>query len=121
MNVNGQSTDKRKHQRHIVDFEATIDDGSAVQSCKVIDISREGCRIRDATTTISAGKYFRVDIRLHGSGDSLAVDLAVARWILRGDIGVEFICLSPENQERLRAIIQSCEDAPIMSKSPAGG
>lgn len=120
MTVNGQPTDKRKYARHIVDFEATIDDGSAVQSCKVIDISREGCRIRGAST-INAGKYFRVDIRLYGSGDSLAVSLAVIRWVVHGDIGVEFISLSPENKERLRAIIQSCEDATVILKSPAGG
>ncbi len=120
MTVNGQPTDKRKYPRHIVDFDATIDDGIAVQSCKVIDISREGCRIRGAST-LDAGSYFRVDLRLFGLGDSLAVDLAVTRWVLHGDIGVEFICLSPENQERLRAIIQSCEDATGLLKSPAGG
>ncbi len=103
-------TDHRKYPRYTVAFPATIDDGVAIQASKAIDISREGCRIRCTETTPGA-KYFRVEIHITGASDTLAIDLAVMRWARLGDIGVEFICLSPENQKRLRALIQSCEEA----------
>ena len=114
---NAQVPDQRKYPRYIVAFPATIDDGVVVQASKVIDISREGCRIRCTETTPGA-KYFRVEINLAGAAEILAIDLAVMRWARHGDIGVEFICLSPENQERLRTVIRSCQEADACPREP---
>jgi hypothetical protein len=107
--LNTQVTDQRKYPRYVVTFPATIDDGVVVQASNVIDISREGCRIRCTETTPGA-KYFRIEIHLAGISDTLTIDLAVMRWARHGDIGIEFICLSPENQERLRTVIQCCQE-----------
>jgi len=117
---NAQVTDHRKYPRYMVAFPATIDDGVVIQASQVIDISREGCRIR-CTETTPGLKYFRVEIHLAGASDTLPIDLAVMRWAKSGDIGVEFICLSPENQERLRAVIQSCEEAVVCPDQPGKG
>lgn len=117
---NAQVTDQRRYPRYIVAFPATIDDGVVVQAGQVSDISREGCRIQCTETTPGA-KYFRVEIHLVGARGTLAIDLAVMRWARNGDIGVEFICLSPENQDRLRAVIQSCQEAVACSDEPSNG
>ncbi|HEY7533762.1 MAG TPA: PilZ domain-containing protein, partial [Nitrospiraceae bacterium] len=113
-------TDQRKYPRYVVAFTATIDDGVVVQASKVIDISREGCRIRCTETTPGA-KYFRVEIHLAGTSDTLTIDLAVMRWARHGDIGIEFICLSPENQERLRTVIQSCQETAACPEKAGKG
>ncbi|TKS58524.1 MAG: hypothetical protein EWM72_02928 [Nitrospira sp.] len=107
---NSPATDQRKYQRYVVAFPAFVDDGVIVQASTVIDISREGCRIRCRETTPGA-KYFRIDIHLAGPNETLAIDLAVMRWSRDNDIGVEFIIMSPAAQERLRAVIRSCEEA----------
>jgi hypothetical protein len=102
------ATDQRKYPRFVVTFPAVVDDGIVIQAGTVIDISREGCRIRVRPT--AGAKYFHIDIQLAGPNETLAIDLAVMRWARDGHIGVEFICLSPEHQERLRAVIRSCEE-----------
>jgi hypothetical protein len=112
-------TEQRKYPRFVVALPAVIDDGDRLQTCTVIDISREGCRIRVSPTP--GTKYFRIEIHLAGLNDTLAIDLAVMRWARNGDIGVEFICMSETHQERLRAVIRSCEETVGRPENPVNG
>lgn len=104
------ATDHRKYQRFPVFLPVSFDDGGIAQAGTVVDISREGGRIK-GTGAVPAMKYFRVEIQLNDPHDTLAVDLAVMRWSRNGEFGVEFIRMEPDQQARLRSVIRNCEEA----------
>jgi len=105
-----RTTDQRKYPRFPVSLPVSFGDGATVQTGMVIDISREGCRIR-CTDTAPHVKYFRVEIQLDDPHEMLMVDLAVARWLRNGEFGIEFIRMEPDHQARLRNLIRVCEEA----------
>jgi CheY-like chemotaxis protein len=112
-----QEMEQRKHPRFPVSFPVSFGDGASMQAGTVLDISREGCRIRCADVS-SPPRYFQLKVLFHESDDSLDVDLAVMRWLKQGDIGVEFIRMTPENQARLRGMIKNCEKESERSNNP---
>ena len=104
------ATDQRKYMRFRIFFPVSFDDGVIAQTGTVVDISREGCRIR-CPDAAPGEKYFRAEIRLDDPYETLTVDLAVMRWSRHGEFGVEFIRMEPDHQARLRSVIQNCEEA----------
>ena len=100
------STDQRKFPRLPVSLPVYFSNGMLAQSGTVVDISREGCRIRcpDAAPDM---KYFQVEIQLDEPQGTLTVHLAVMRWSRDKELGVEFIRMEPEQQTRLLQVLQS--------------
>jgi c-di-GMP-binding flagellar brake protein YcgR len=80
--------------------------GMIAQSGTVVDISREGCRIRCPDTAPDM-KYFQVEIQLDEPQGMLTVNLAVRRWSRDKELGIEFIRMEPEQQTRLLQVLQS--------------
>lgn len=104
------AANQRRSPRLPVSFPVLVGDGaSGTHAGRVIDISPEGCRIRCAGTE-PPGQYFPVEMLLAGQHDRLKVDLAVKRWSREGDIGIEFVRMTPDDQARLRALIRSCNE-----------
>jgi CheY-like chemotaxis protein len=104
------STDQRKFPRVTVSLPVYFGNGVIAQSGTVLDISREGCRIRcpgDAPDM----KYFQVEIQLDEPHGTLTVALAVRRWSRDEELGVEFIRMESDQQARLQGIIRRCEEA----------
>ena len=115
------STEQRKFPRLPVSLPVYFGNGVIAQSGTVLDISREGCRIR-CPDVVPEVKYFQVEIRLDELQETLTVDLAVRRWSRDGSLGVEFIRMEPDQQARLLSVIRRCEEAaspPITSSPPA--
>lgn len=102
--------EKRKYPRFCVAFPVSFGDGGIVHFGMVVDISREGCRIR-CGDAVPGDQYFKVEIWLNNSSDRLVIDLAVMRWSRQGEFGIEFIRMAPESQAQLRRIILNCEEA----------
>ncbi len=102
-------TDQRKFQRMPVSLPVYFGDGVLNQSGMVLDISREGCRIRCPHVEPEL-KYFQVEIRLNEPQEALTVELAVRRWSRNADFGVEFIRMEPDQQARLLSVIRRCEE-----------
>lgn len=103
------TTEARKYPRFPVSLPVSFGDGLFVRSGTVVDISREGCRIRYADAPPEE-QYFRAEIRLDNVPEILTVDLAVRRWARTGEFGVEFIRMTPQDQARLRRLIRLSED-----------
>lgn len=103
------ATEQRKYSRFTVNFPVLFGDGVTTQAGTVLDISREGCRIRCAGAAPGV-RYFHMEIQFDEQRDRLQVDLAVMRWSRQSDIGVEFIRMTPDDQDRLRTLIQGCEE-----------
>ncbi|HXC66545.1 MAG TPA: response regulator [Nitrospiraceae bacterium] len=102
------STEQRKFPRVPVSFPVYFSDSMIAQSGTVVDISREGCRIRcpDAAPDL---RYFQVEIHLAEPQGTLTVDLAVRRWSRDKELGIEFIRMEPEQQARLLSVIRRGE------------
>jgi DNA-binding response OmpR family regulator len=113
------ATDQRKFPRFPVSLPVYFGNGVIAQSGTVVDLSREGCRIR-CPDTASDLKYVQVAIQLDEPQETLTVDLAVRRWSRNGELGVEFIRMESDQQARLRSAIRKCEEAasPSMTPSP---
>ncbi|HEV8327696.1 MAG TPA: response regulator [Nitrospiraceae bacterium] len=108
------STDQRKFPRLAVSLPVYFGNGVIAQSGTVVDISREGCRIRCPDVAPDL-KYVQVEIRLDEPHETLRVDLAVRRWSRNGELGVEFIRMESDQQARLRSAIRRCEEAAASS------
>ncbi len=104
------ATDQRKYPRFPIFLPVSFGDGVIAQTGTVVDISREGGRIK-CTGAVPEMKYFRVEIRLDDPQETLTVDLAVMRWSRNGEFGVEFIRMESDQQARLRNTIRNCEEA----------
>jgi hypothetical protein len=91
----------RKHARFPVHFPTSFGDGTIEHVGIVLDISFEGGRLRCPDAEPLA-QYFQMQIRLIEPQDTLDVDLAVKRWSINGDLGIEFIRLKPHDQAQLR-------------------
>ena len=104
------ATDQRKYPRFPIFLPVSFGDGVTAQTGTVVDISREGGRVR-CTGAAPGEKFFRVEIQLDDPHETLTVDLAVMRWSRNGEFGVEFIRMEPDHQARLRSVIMRCEEA----------
>jgi CheY-like chemotaxis protein len=100
------STEQRKFPRLPVSFPVYFSNGMIGQSGTIVDISREGCRIRCPDTAPDM-KYFQVEIQLDEPQGMLTVNLAVRRWSRDKELGIEFIRMEPEQQTRLLQVLQS--------------
>jgi hypothetical protein len=109
--------DKRKYPRFSVAFPVSFGDGVVVRFGMVVDISREGCRIRCADSAPDE-QYFHIQIWHGDPNDMLVVELVVMRWTRPGEFGVEFIRMAPDDQARLRHIIRNCEETQISQEKP---
>jgi DNA-binding response OmpR family regulator len=102
------STEQRKFPRVPVSFPVYFGNGVIAQSGTVIDLSREGCRIR-CSDLASEVKYVQVEIRLDEPHGTLTVELAVRRWSRNEELGVEFIRMEPDQQALLLGVIRRLE------------
>ena len=106
------STDQRKFPRLPVSLPVYFSNSRIAQSGTVVDISREGCRIRCPGAAPDL-RYFQVEIHLDEPQGTLTVDLAVRRWSRDNELGVEFIRLEPEQQARLLSVIQRWKEGSV--------
>ena len=105
-----RSTEQRKFPRVPVSLPVYFSNSMIAQSGTVVDISREGCRIRCPNAAPDM-KYFQVEIHLDEPQGTLTVHLAVRRWSRDNELGIEFIRLEPDQQKRLLSIIRRFEEA----------
>ena len=108
--VPSSATDQRKFPRLPVALPVYFGNGVIAQSGTVVDISREGCRIRCPDVAPDL-KYIQVEIQLYEPHGTLMVNLAVRRWSRNGELGVEFIRMEPDQRARLLSAIRRCEEA----------
>ena len=105
-----RSTEQRKFPRIPVSLPVYFGNGVIAQSGTVLDLSREGCRIRCPGLAPDV-KYVQVEIRLDEPHGTLMVELAVRRWSRNGELGVEFIRMEPDQQALLLSVIRRYEEA----------
>jgi DNA-binding response OmpR family regulator len=103
---------RRKHPRMAVQLHAALSKGGVIiGDGEVVDLSTEGCALR-IKMTVEQGDYLEVQLTLsdHEAPIPLAIVLAAVRWVHHPRCGLEFILMTPENQDRLRRYVKSLQD-----------
>ena len=103
---------RRKHPRMAVQLHAALSrHGVILGDGEVVDISTEGCAL-STRVTVERGDYLEVYLTLpdHEASIPLTVELAAVRWVHLPMCGLEFILMTPENQDRLRRYVKMLQD-----------
>jgi len=100
---------QRKFPRFIVELPClySIENGPEWNGTAV-NLSRGGCAIV-GTRPVQQGTYMRIQIFPSTSGPSIVIGLAPVRWVMNDQFGVEFISLSPPDQQRLQSYVAYLE------------
>lgn len=72
----------------------------------VIDLSQSGCRIK-SNVTIDIGTLVCMFIVVPSGLMPITIGMATVRWAKNGEFGVQFMRVSPQQQERLQTLIAS--------------
>ena len=111
---------RRKHLRMAVQLHAALlKDGVMVGDGEVVNLSAEGCSL-STRVTVEQGDYLEVHLTLpdHEAPTPLTVELAAVRWVHQPKCGLEFILMTPGNQDRLGRYVKTLQDrAPSTAAS----
>jgi hypothetical protein len=74
--------------------------GIGLKPGSLYNLSIGGCAV-ESLTPVTVGDGLALFIRLPDERSAIKVDHALVRWAARGEFGVQFQSLRPEEQERL--------------------
>ena len=97
--------EQRKYARYPVGYAGTFSGERVSAPGILVDLSTAGCRARSATE-FNKGEYLEVSINVPRFEHPLHVPLAVIRWSNGQEFGMEFIQMEPDDQQRLRELLQ---------------
>ena len=103
--------ERRRAARFPVQFTLDFLGPHAAGDGTVSDLSVGGCQV-DTKASVYIGMYLPVRLYLAGQETPLKVDQAVVRWAMKEKHGLEFMCLWPEEQARLRDLVSTLEAGP---------
>jgi c-di-GMP-binding flagellar brake protein YcgR len=100
---------QRKFPRFIVELPClySIENGPEWNGTAV-NLSSGGCAII-GTRPVQRGTYVRIQIFPSPSAPSIVIGLAPVRWERNDQFGVEFITVSPRDQQRLQGYLTFLE------------
>lgn len=102
----------RTHPRFPVSFSSVlIYRDKFTHSGTVRDLSIKGCRVESVIETF-AGMQLVLRLRLPEEATPIIVDNAAVRWSGSHGMGLEFLTITAQHQERLSWIIQRLERKP---------
>lgn len=100
--------DLRAHPRHMVDlpvlFATPDSQGVGLKQGSLYNLSVDGCAV-ESPTPVAVGDGLALFIRPPEDRNASKVDRALVRWASRGEFGVQFQSLRPEERERLHLFL----------------
>lgn len=75
---------------------------------RVLDISTSGFKA-SSSVALQIGMLLKLSLFLPDHKWPLRVDEAIVRWVNGQDVGIEFTCIRPAQQERLRALVMKAK------------
>ena len=108
----------RKHERVHVEYTASFSGERFHALGDIVDLSLTGCRGRSAC---SIKKHEGVTVLMHIPRYEVlfSIPKAVVRWSDGLNLGVEFVQMEPNEQQRLRELIQAIKAAlPTKDRRP---
>lgn len=105
----------RRYARYPVHFQSTLSTSQIPEgNGTAVELSIRGCRVRSFIPVIP-GLRMKVSIDIGKPDVVIEVDQAVVRWASGEHFGLEFASITPEQFERLTAVIQQLPSAPNRS------
>lgn len=74
----------------------------------ILNLSSEGCSITSEAVA-AAAVYLQLTMQLREREEPIQVDLGVVRWVSSARLGVAFIKIRPEEEERLKQFVKMLE------------
>ncbi|HJT21312.1 MAG TPA: PilZ domain-containing protein [Nitrospira sp.] len=99
------SNQRRKSVRYPVELPCRYATDELMVKGTVIDLSTGGCRMTNSMCVPRSLDYFRLDVHCYIDDYLLSIELAVVRWSEGQQCGMEFIRMTPLQQERLRYLV----------------
>jgi hypothetical protein len=90
--------DLRRDARKMVGFRAIVADKLGLASGSITNISPGGCGLR-LTKRLRCGQYITLLVYPNDQTAAVRIDLARVTWVKAEWAGVEFLGVSPQNQE----------------------
>ncbi len=103
--------EKRQQSRYRVRLPVGISGDLLDGRGLIVNLSSGGCAVQ-SDCHINGRSYVHLHFDLPHGADPIKVELAVVRWIKGRQIGLEFIRVSPAQQQRLRELIKFLDMAP---------
>jgi hypothetical protein len=104
--------EQRRFPRFVTQFPiAFLKDGVMIGDGAVYDLSTGGCAV-ESQANVLKGDYVVLQLYLpdhQAPTTPLMVDVGAVRWVIQQKVGVEFIRLSSEDQQRLRLYVQTLQ------------
>ena len=101
----------RKHLRSAVQLPITFKGDQIAGEGIVFNLSLEGCAV-GIDAMVKPGTYLGLRIQTPQYEVPIEVELAVVRWSEGQNLGIEFIRIRAEEQDRLRQFVKTLEVNP---------
>lgn len=102
----------RRCARYPVHFQSTLSTSQIPEgNGTAVELSIRGCRVQSFIPVIP-GLRMKISIDIRKPDVVLEVDQAVVRWVSGEHFGLEFASITPEQFERLTAVIQQLPSNP---------
>ena len=98
--------ERRKHPRKPVQCPISFKGDHIVGECTSSNLSMGGCKVV-SDKLVYVGTILEMQIHLPGQKSPLEVDEAVVRWLIGREIGVEFLRMRGEEQDRLARFLKT--------------
>lgn len=105
--MNALHKEQRRHVRYPVQYAGSFSGTGFTAKGMILNLSLAGCRAL-SETPVSAGELgILIEVPRHET--PLRIARAAVRWSQGDEFGVEFLRLEPDQQRRLRELIQESE------------
>lgn len=112
---------ERKFVRYPVSLPCEFSSDPQSGQGEVVDLSTGGCKF-ESVRRFSPGQYLSMTLRVLSHDHHIVIQLGVVRWTSGDMVGVEFIRMSPAQQDRLRLLVCYIQtDISLWPKLEDGG
>jgi hypothetical protein len=102
----------RKFPRFPVTLPSTLIQQDRLRyNASLCDLSIKGCRVESIIRPFT-GMQLEIHLQLPGEATPITVTNAAVRWTGSHGIGVEFLTITPPQQERLNRIVEQLSTKP---------
>ena len=109
--------ERRKHERRPVDLWTTLWLEAGGQPGRVLDLSQTGLAL-ETQADLQPGQHLELDLQPGPGERPIRVEVAVARTIGSGKVGLQFIRVKDEGEERLRRFLTGREPTEPSEEAP---